>query len=93
MTDPFDDIEQLRVAPGQFRTITPRKILKRRGHFIKMPFDWVERLSGASGKAYSLALHLLYLGRQTARRSGCPTASLALSFGGTPRGIAQCKEN
>ena len=58
--DPFNDLSALRLAPDQLRTITPRKILKRREHFIKVPFNWLERLEGASGKAHSMALHLLY---------------------------------
>ena len=33
-SDAFDDIENLRLAPDQLRTITPQKILKRREHFI-----------------------------------------------------------
>lgn len=58
--DAFDDIENLRLNPDQTRTITPKKILKRRDHFVRVPFGWLERLDGASGKGYSLALHLLY---------------------------------
>ena len=58
--DPFDDIETLRLSPDQLHSITPKKILKRREHFIRVPFSWLERLNGASGKDYSLALHLLY---------------------------------
>jgi hypothetical protein len=57
--DPFD-IEKLRLPPDQV-TLTPRKILKRRQHFIQVPFTWLERLKGASGQAYAMALHLLYL--------------------------------
>ena len=57
--DPFD-LDALRLAPNQLRTIPPRKILKRREHFVLVPFGWLERLEGASGKVYSLALHLLY---------------------------------
>ena len=60
-SDAFDDIENLRLAPDQLRTITPQKVLKRREHFIRVPFAWLEHLDGASGKYYSLALHLLYL--------------------------------
>jgi len=59
--DPFDDIEKLRLPPGQLRVITPRKIGRRREHFIMVPFTWLERLGGASGKVYAVALHLLYL--------------------------------
>jgi len=40
---------------------TPAKILKRRRHFIRVSFGWLERLNGASGQTYALALHLLYL--------------------------------
>jgi hypothetical protein len=59
--DPFD-LDDLRLPPDQLRTITPRKILKRRKHFVTVPFEWVERLNGAGGKTYALALHVLYLG-------------------------------
>lgn len=54
------DIENLRLSPDQLHTVTPKKILKRREHFICVPFSWLERLNGASGKAHSLALHLLH---------------------------------
>ena len=54
--DPFD-LKKLRLPPDQLRTVTPRKIVKRRAHFIRVPFGWLERLNGASGKAHSLALH------------------------------------
>ena len=59
--DPFDDLEKLRIPPDQIRTVTPRKILKRRGHFIQVPFSWMEKLRGASGQTYALAMHLQYL--------------------------------
>ena len=58
-SDAFDDIENLRLLPDQVRTITPQKILKRREHFIRVPFSWLERLDGAGAKVYALALHLL----------------------------------
>jgi hypothetical protein len=60
--DPFD-LDKLRLPEVQGVRIgtTPRKIAKRREHFIRVPFTWLERLNGASGKAHSLALHLLYL--------------------------------
>jgi hypothetical protein len=38
----------------------PAKLSKRRKHFIMLPFTWLERLSGAAGQTYALALHLLY---------------------------------
>jgi hypothetical protein len=59
--DPFD-LENLRLPPEQlFQPRTPHRIAKRREHFIKVPFEWLVRLEGASGKSYALALHLLYL--------------------------------
>ncbi|HET9534530.1 MAG TPA: hypothetical protein VFP43_04180 [Mesorhizobium sp.] len=60
-SDAFDDIENLRLLPDRVRTITPQKILKRREHFIRVPFSWLERLDGAAAKVYALALHLRYL--------------------------------
>lgn len=51
--DPFD-IENLRLAADKVRVPTPRKIAKRRQHFVVVPFNWAERLNGASGKVYSL---------------------------------------
>jgi hypothetical protein len=58
--DPFD-LDKLRLPEVQVGTPTPRKIARRREHFVQVPFSWLERLNGASGKAHSLALHLLYL--------------------------------
>lgn len=61
--DPFD-IEALRIPPEEadlrLRMVTPHKIRKRREHFVRIPFTWIERLDGVSGKTYSMALHLLY---------------------------------
>ena len=57
--DPFS-LDNLRLPPDQLHTVTPRKIARRREHFVQVPFVWLERLEGASGKAYALALHLLY---------------------------------
>jgi hypothetical protein len=60
--DPFD-LKKLRMKPEPIagRQITPRKIAKRREHFIMVPFGWLERLNGARGGTILLALHLLYL--------------------------------
>jgi hypothetical protein len=57
------DLGNLRLPPEQQvqMTRTPRKIAKRREHFIRVPFGWLERLNGAGGKTYAVALHLLYL--------------------------------
>jgi hypothetical protein len=34
---------------------------KREDHFIQVPLLWLEKLDGASGQTYRLALHLAYL--------------------------------
>jgi hypothetical protein len=52
------DMENLRLVE---RSWTPRKIAKRREHFVQVPFEWLGRLNGAGGQVYALALHLLYL--------------------------------
>jgi hypothetical protein len=59
--DPFD-LSKL-VLPREMireRCITvPRKI--RHGHFVKVPWVWIERLAGTrSAAAYRVAHHLLY---------------------------------
>jgi hypothetical protein len=62
MTGHDFDLESFRLPESEVRPArTPAKILKRREHFIKVPFSWVERLSGASGQVIRLALLLLYL--------------------------------
>jgi hypothetical protein len=60
--DPYADLKQHRIQPVlEVRAIVPRKIQRRRQHFTKFPMAWVERLSGAFGKTWELAVHLLYL--------------------------------
>jgi hypothetical protein len=62
MTGDDFDLETFLLPDSEVKlTRTPAKILKRREHFIRLPFGWMERLSGASGQTYALALHLLYL--------------------------------
>jgi hypothetical protein len=41
--------------------VAPTKIKERRKHFIMFPLVWYERLKGASGQTYRVALYLLYL--------------------------------
>jgi hypothetical protein len=55
------DPNQLQMDVGEVRAITPRKIRKRRQHFVMVPWMWIERLNGASGQTYRLAHVLLYL--------------------------------
>ena len=65
--DPFDP-ENVRIDPAEIPS-TPAKIQKRREHFVRMPYGWIERLMEprgkprirASGRTYHVALHLLYL--------------------------------
>jgi hypothetical protein len=54
--------DNLALSDEQVRTLwlVPRKIQKRRAHFIRFPFTWLERLEGAPGQTYRLALLLLY---------------------------------
>ena len=40
--------------------LVPKKIAKRREHFIRVPFSWYERLAGANAQSYRVALYLLY---------------------------------
>jgi hypothetical protein len=65
MSDPFD-IKVLRINPNDPSIVprpvgTPLKIRKRREQFIKVPWVWAEKLMGASGRTYAVALHLLHL--------------------------------
>jgi hypothetical protein len=43
------------------QAVVPKKIQQRRRHFVMVPWTWVERLNGAPGQTYRLALCLLYL--------------------------------
>jgi hypothetical protein len=68
--DPFD-LEKLRLRPENIRAYTdsagekwatvPLKVRRRRQHFVKVPWTWVERLAEARYVAtYRLALYVLY---------------------------------
>jgi len=64
MADDCFDIDNLRIdadALPERRAVAPRKFEKRRRHFVKVPWAWVEALSGASGQTWHLAIQLLYL--------------------------------
>ena len=62
MTDDFD-IDKLRLPAivVSHRAVEPRKLAKRRTHFVQLPWVWVEALSGTNGQTWQLAIHLLYL--------------------------------
>jgi hypothetical protein len=47
----------------------PAKIKKRRDQFVQVPWAWVEKLAGAHGSTYRVALHLLL---QHWKRNGEP---------------------
>ena len=53
--DPDQVAEHLAAIPE------PRKIVKRRKQFVQVPMTWYERLRGAHGQTYRVALHLLHL--------------------------------
>ena len=64
MDDDCFDIDNLRIdadALPERRAVVPRKFEKRHRHFVKVPWAWVEALSGASGQTWHLAIQLLYL--------------------------------
>jgi hypothetical protein len=59
------DIEALQIDPMD-TTLVPARPGKRRGdhkgrrYFVKVPWSWVEKLEGASGQTYRLALNILF---------------------------------
>src|SRR5262245_53735271 len=67
--DPYADLKQHRWTPELQARIeqarqAPRpsgKLHKHRQHFVKVPGQWIERLQGATGQTYRVALCLLYL--------------------------------
>jgi hypothetical protein len=62
MTDDFDlDRLRLPLEATAGRQVAPRKAQKRREQFVMVPFSWIDRLKGASGQTYRVALTLLYL--------------------------------
>jgi len=83
--DPFD-LGNLRLPPEQVQAPgTPRKIANRRKHFIQVPFYWVERLAGASGQTWHLAMHLLYLHWKKGRSTPIKLANGMLQIDGIGR--------
>jgi hypothetical protein len=58
-------LEGLALPPEMVRerlAAVPRKIQKRRDHFVRVPWTWIERLAKTqSANTYRVALHLLYL--------------------------------
>ena len=66
MSDSYSDLRRCRLPDGMVvlerRAVIPRALQRRRRHFISVPMVWFERLAGASGQTYRVALCLLYLG-------------------------------
>jgi hypothetical protein len=84
---PTLDSESLQPAAAEGvveRRLVPRKIQKRLDHFVKVPWTWIERLKGADGQTYRVALCLLYLHW---KGNGAPIklASGMLTMDGVPR--------
>jgi hypothetical protein len=54
--DPYADLKQHALAPEMLAKVAigPRKICKRREHFVKVPWTWIERLNGAGGRRTGL---------------------------------------
>jgi len=64
MSDDSFDPAKLALSRGhaqQQQAHVPRKIRKRRQQFVMVPWSWVEKLEGAAGQTYRVALVLLYL--------------------------------
>jgi len=60
--DPFD-LERLRLHPEACEkwAVVPLKVRRRRQHFVRVPWTWVEKLAEARYIAtYRVALHVLY---------------------------------
>src|SRR5215470_2307576 len=61
--DPFD-LDSLRLPADHVvveKRVEPRKIRERRDKFVKLPWTWVEKLTGAGGHTWAVAAHLLFL--------------------------------
>ena len=61
MTDDLD-VSKLWTSPEtpSAARATPAKVRKRREHFVRVPWTWVEKLVSASGKTWQMAVWLLY---------------------------------
>src|SRR6476659_8146541 len=59
--DPFEGLALTDEQVKERLAVVPRKVLKRRQQFIMVPWTWAEKLVGAHGQAYRVALILLYL--------------------------------
>lgn len=60
--DDYAALKQHRLPDGwvQDRRAEPSKARRRRRYFVSVPMIWVDRLKGASGQTYRVALCLLH---------------------------------
>jgi hypothetical protein len=63
--DPYADLKRHALTPEQLLALgrpvnVSRKIKKRREQFVMVPWAWLERLNGATGQTYRVALCLLH---------------------------------
>ena len=75
--DPYADLKQHALTPEMLEklAVVPRKIQKRREHFVKVPWTWVERLKGLQGKPTGLPCACsTCTGKVAASPSSSPTA-------------------
>jgi hypothetical protein len=88
MPGPFG-LETLKIDPTDPKLVPARgtstgtRIRKSR-YFVKVPWSWVEKLHGASGQAYQLALNLLFRHWQ-GRGASITLANCMLKADGIPR--------
>jgi hypothetical protein len=62
MTKDDFDLDRFRLPEGvAVQQVTPGKLQRRREQFVMVPFSWIDRLKGAHGQTYRVALILLYL--------------------------------
>jgi hypothetical protein len=71
--DPYAELKRCALPEGMTleRRVPPAQFRRRHRHFIMLPMAWFERLDGASGQTYRLALVLIYL---SWRKRGEPIA-------------------
>jgi hypothetical protein len=59
------DLKELTIDPADTTLVPARGARcghpKAERYFVKVPWTWVQKLEGAPGQAYRLALHILFL--------------------------------
>jgi hypothetical protein len=84
MSDDFD-LADFTIDPNDPQLVPARMVRlgdhKARRYFVKVPWSWVQKLDGAGGQVYRLALHILF---QHFRERGA-SISLTNKRAGMPR--------